>query len=74
LATKELAVTSQQRTVSHFLLYQGIFYHKNITVVRTHATSLKGRRFDTSVVMEAELQAVLNILQEHDFQDAVKTW
>jgi hypothetical protein len=31
---------------------------------------LKGRRFDTTEVIEAESQAVLNILAEHDFQDA----
>jgi hypothetical protein len=33
---------------------------------------LKGRRFDTIDVVEAELQAVLNTLTEHDFQDAFK--
>jgi hypothetical protein len=31
---------------------------------------LKGRHFDTTDVMVAELQAVLNTLTEHDFQDA----
>jgi hypothetical protein len=33
---------------------------------------LKGRHFDTTEVMEAESQAVLNSLTEHDFQDAFK--
>jgi hypothetical protein len=33
-------------------------------------TKLKGRHFDTTEVMEAESQAVLNSLTEHDFQDA----
>jgi hypothetical protein len=33
---------------------------------------LKGCHFDTIVVMEAESQAVLNTLTEHDFQDAFK--
>jgi hypothetical protein len=33
---------------------------------------LKGRHFDTIQVMEAESQAVLNTLTEHDFQDAFK--
>jgi hypothetical protein len=33
---------------------------------------LKGRHFDTTEMMEAESQAVLNTLTEHDFQDAVK--
>jgi hypothetical protein len=33
---------------------------------------LKGCRFDTIEVIEAESQAVLNTLTEHNFQDAVK--
>jgi predicted helicase len=33
---------------------------------------LKGPHFDTIEVMEAESQAVLNTLTEHDFQDAFK--
>jgi hypothetical protein len=37
-------------------------------------TKLKGRHFDTTEVTEAELQAVLNTLTEHFFQDAFKTW
>jgi hypothetical protein len=35
---------------------------------------MKGRRFDTIEVIEAESQAVLNTLTEHDFQDAFKKW
>jgi hypothetical protein len=35
---------------------------------------LKGRHFVTTEVIEAELQAVLNTLTEHDFQDAFKKW
>jgi hypothetical protein len=35
---------------------------------------LKGRHFDTIEVIEAESQAVLNTLTEHDFQDAYKKW
>jgi hypothetical protein len=31
---------------------------------------MKGCHFDTIEVIEAESQAVLNILTEHDFQDA----
>jgi hypothetical protein len=31
---------------------------------------LKGSHFDTIEVMEAESQAVLDTLTEHDFQDA----
>jgi hypothetical protein len=31
---------------------------------------LKGRHFDTIEVMEAESQAVLDTLTEHDFKDA----
>jgi hypothetical protein len=35
---------------------------------------LKGRHFDTIEVIEAESQAVLNSLTEHDFQDAYNNW
>jgi hypothetical protein len=35
---------------------------------------LKGHHFDTTEVMEAEWQAVLNTLTEHDFQNAFKNW
>jgi hypothetical protein len=35
-------------------------------------TEVKSRHFDTTEVMEAESQAVLNSLTEHDFQDAFK--
>jgi hypothetical protein len=35
---------------------------------------LKGRHFDTTEVIEAESQAVLNIFIEHDFQDTFKKW
>jgi hypothetical protein len=33
---------------------------------------LKGRHFETIDLIEAESQAVLNTLTEHDFQDALK--
>jgi hypothetical protein len=33
---------------------------------------LKGRHFDTIELIEAESQAVLNTLTEHDFQDAFR--
>jgi hypothetical protein len=35
---------------------------------------LKDRHFDTIEVIEAESQAVLNTLIEHDFQNAFKKW
>jgi hypothetical protein len=35
---------------------------------------LKARHFDTTQVTEAESQAVLNTLAEHDFQDAFNKW
>jgi hypothetical protein len=35
---------------------------------------LKGRHFDTTEVLEAESQAVLNTLTAHNFQDAFKKW
>jgi hypothetical protein len=39
LPTKELAVASRQRTVSHFLFHQGMFYKNNLSVVPTHPTN-----------------------------------
>jgi hypothetical protein len=50
----------------------------NMTVVPTHPTfsrlriKLKRRNFYTIEVIEAESQAVLNALTEHDFHDAFK--
>jgi hypothetical protein len=35
---------------------------------------LKGCHFDTTEVIEAELQGVMNTLTEHDSQDAFKKW
>jgi len=35
---------------------------------------LKGRRFPTLEEIQAESQAVLNILRENDFQECFKNW
>jgi hypothetical protein len=35
---------------------------------------LKGHHFDTTEVIEAEWQVVLNTLTEQNFQDAFKKW
>jgi hypothetical protein len=35
---------------------------------------LKGRHFETTEVIEAESQVVLNTLTEHNFLDAFKKW
>jgi hypothetical protein len=35
---------------------------------------LKGRHFYTTAVLEAESQAVVNILTGQDFQDTFKEW
>jgi hypothetical protein len=35
---------------------------------------LNDRHFDTIEVIEAESQAMLSTLTEHDFQDALKIW
>jgi hypothetical protein len=72
LATKELAVASRQRTVSHFLFHQGILDQKTIVPYFSVFPRLKGRHFDTIELIEAESQAVLNTLTEHDFQDAFR--
>jgi hypothetical protein len=66
---------------SHILFHQGIL-DQNQHDCRPHSlyfylfprlkTKLKGRHFDTIEVIEAESQAVLNTLTDHDFQDAFK--
>jgi hypothetical protein len=43
-----------------------------LVVTSQHKIKLKGRLFDTNEVIEAESQVVLNVLTEHDFQDAFK--
>jgi hypothetical protein len=53
-------------TVIHHSPYFSLFPQLKI--------KLKARHFDTTEVIEAELQAVLNTLTEHDFQDAFETW
>jgi hypothetical protein len=47
--------------------YFSVFPIKDKTEIK-----LKGRHFDTTGVTEAELQAVLNTLSDHYFQDAFK--
>jgi hypothetical protein len=83
LATKELALASQQRTISHCLFHQGIFDQNNMTAAPhpLHFSlfprlkrKAKGSHFDTTEVVESESQAVLNTLTEHDFQDACRKW
>jgi hypothetical protein len=77
VATKELAVASQQRATSHFLLLKGIFFTKNNMTIIPHPPYFSlfrrlGHHFDTTVVIEAESQVLVNSLTEHDFQDAFK--
>jgi hypothetical protein len=75
LVTKKLAFASQ------FLFCHGIIYqiqHDSsppptlLFSVSRLKINLKCRHFDTTEVIEEELQAVLNTLTERDFQDAFK--
>jgi hypothetical protein len=63
LAKPELAVALCQ--VHHHTLIFFLYTKDNMTVVA---------HFNTSEVITAESQAVLNTLTEHDFQDAFKNW
>jgi hypothetical protein len=78
-----LAVASWQHTFSHFLFHLAIFFYQTHDC-RPPPTLLfcfpywrwnwgNGSHFDTIEVIEAESQAVLNTLTEHDFQGAFKT-
>jgi hypothetical protein len=79
---KELDVASWQCTVSHFFFSPWNFLPKTTVVLHPPYFSLfpwlkiklKGSHFDTTESIEAESQAVLNTLTEHDFQDAFRKW
>jgi hypothetical protein len=81
LARKELAVVLRQRTASHFILHKGIIDPKEhdcrpppalLFSVSLVQDKTEGRHIDTTEVNEAESQALLNTLTEHDFEDALK--
>jgi hypothetical protein len=65
---------------SHTSFFKMSFFTKNNLTVSPHPPyfslfprpkiNLQGRHFDTSEAIEAESQAVLNTITEHDFQDA----
>jgi hypothetical protein len=78
---REPAVAARRRTVSQFLFSPGTFFLPKTTYFPSRTLlfsislikdKLKGRHFDTIEVVEAELQAALNNLTQHDFQDAFK--
>jgi hypothetical protein len=72
LTTNELAVSSRQRTVPHFLFRQGIFYqNQHDSRPQQHYFSVY-LRLKIIEVIEAESQAVLNTVTEHDYQDPFK--
>jgi hypothetical protein len=81
LAIRELAVASQQCTISHFFVTRESLT-KNSMIVVPHPpyfslfprlkVKLKGCNSDITEVIEAESQAMLNTLTEHVFQDAFK--
>jgi hypothetical protein len=79
---RNLAVESWQCTLSHFLLHQGIIYQKQHGCHPPHTLhtwlgplrifcfpNWGYRHFDTTEMVTAESQAVLNTLAENDFQD-----
>jgi hypothetical protein len=82
LVAKELGVASRQRTFSHFFFNKEILDQKEHDLSSpTHPTPVspiedktESCHFDTTEMMEAESQAVLKALTEHNFQDAFKKW
>jgi hypothetical protein len=81
LATKELAVASRQRTLSHFLVHQGAFDQQQhgchphtpyFSLFPRLKVKLKVWHFDATEVIQAEPQVVLNTFTEHYFQNAFK--
>jgi hypothetical protein len=83
LATKGLAVTSRQRTISTLLFHQGISDQKQrdchphpiyFSLFPLLKIKLKGHHFDTIEVMETELQIVLNTPQKTISEMHLKKW
>jgi hypothetical protein len=83
LATKELAVVSQQRTISHFPFYQGSFLYEKqhdfrsspilLLSVSQSWIELEGR-LGTIEMIEAKSQAAPNTLTEHEFLGCIRQW
>jgi hypothetical protein len=79
LATKEVAVASRQLSSKHFSFTRKCLTKTDMIVAPTLLffvspieDKAEGHHFDTIEVIDAESQAVLNTLTEHDFQDAFK--
>jgi hypothetical protein len=62
----------QDNAPSHASFFTREFFYQKQN--NNNKIKLKSRHSDKYKVIEAELQAVLNALTKHDFQDAFKNW
>jgi hypothetical protein len=67
-------VTKNNMTVAPLPPNSPDLAHCDSSLFRRLQIKLKGPHFDIIEMIEAESQAGLNTLTEHDFQDALKKW